>query len=448
MGIVRIVHILSVLLTLVYFFSNPTYILAVNLLQNSSFENSTDGWTVYGSNISTSTDYKKSGNYSGKIQTSTTNSGVKYVYQVVPVIAGKSYKASGFAVKQGETNATTFIRFAFYTTIDGSGTQIDGNYYTSNILTDNSNQFQYLESPVVEVPLTANSSRIRLSIEMPGGASQVGLAYFDDLSFEEVSPSPTSTPTPTSTPLPTSTSTPTATPPPTSIPTSSPSLTITNVPSQTSVNQEFPVSITLTNFPINTNYYLKGAFKKAGGSNYFGQTLVSGSWVKNSETYTQQFPITTDSSGSWSGILSVRGDPDDSGFTGQDDYIFKVGYYQDSSISWSNETTIHLNNLSPPSPTPSSPSNRPTINTHSPSLAATTLSSLVKTTKLALPPSILGASKSAEATKSPSKVKTETKPENRDKFVYNILAVGGGLILILSGLLRLTFLVKKKPLKL
>ncbi len=148
----------------------------------------------------------------------------------------------------------------------------------------------------------------------------------------------TSTPTPS----------PTSTPAPSSSPTSSPSsssFTISNSPSEINSNQSFsiPVSLSLPN-NSNTVFYLKGAFKKSDSSNYFGLTKVSGSWIKNSSAYQSQYPITTDSSGNWSGNIEIKPDSEDSGFIGSGDYIFKVGRYTSSGSGpiWSNEVTVRL----------------------------------------------------------------------------------------------------------
>ncbi len=118
------------------------------------------------------------------------------------------------------------------------------------------------------------------------------------------------------------------------------------------------------------NFILKGAFKKSDSSNYFGLTKVNSNWVKNSSAYSDQYAITTDSSGNYSGNLEVEIDPFDSGYEGARDYIFKVGRYSSSGSgpTWSNESPIKINvtdvtnsdpevgviNLSKVSPSPSS----------------------------------------------------------------------------------------------
>lgn len=152
-----------------------------------------------------------------------------------------------------------------------------------------------------------------------------------------------------STPTPIVTSTPTPTSAPTSsaqtTPNSLTSFTISNSPSQINSDQSFSVQVNLS-LPSNpnTNFYLKGAFKKSDGSNYFGLTRVSNNWVKNGASYSSQYPINTDPAGNWSGSMKVQPDADDSGFTGGGDYIFKVARYTSSGSgpTWSNETTMNI----------------------------------------------------------------------------------------------------------
>lgn len=157
---------------------------------------------------------------------------------------------------------------------------------------------------------------------------------------------PSSTPTPAPTPLPSQTSS--SSTQSNSTTSSVSSFTISNIPSQINSDQSFNVSISLS-LPDkpNTSFYLKGAFKKSGSSNYFGQTKVWGNWIKNGSTYSNQFPITTDSLGNWSGNLEIKPDSEDSGFTGTGDYIFKVGRYTStgSGPTWSNESNIQITAL-------------------------------------------------------------------------------------------------------
>ncbi|MEK7616958.1 MAG: hypothetical protein AAB414_02805 [Patescibacteria group bacterium] len=150
------------------------------------------------------------------------------------------------------------------------------------------------------------------------------------------SPSPSSSPSPSTSSSSSSTSS--------SSSSSSSTFTISNVPSKIDSTEEFKVSVnlSLSNSP-NTTLYLKGAFKKKDGSNYFGLTKVGSSWKKNSQTYSDQSKITTNASGGWSGNLEIQPDIFDSGYEGGGDYIFKVGRYTEvGSLSWSNELTVSI----------------------------------------------------------------------------------------------------------
>lgn len=124
------------------------------------------------------------------------------------------------------------------------------------------------------------------------------------------------------------------------------SFLIKDIPSEINSDQDFEtlISLTLPNNP-NQTFYLKGAFKKEGSSNYFGQTEVSGKWVKNNEKYLKQLKITTDALGNWEGKIKVKPDQDDSGFDGSGSYIFKVARYNEagSGPAWSNELNLKIN---------------------------------------------------------------------------------------------------------
>lgn len=147
-----------------------------------------------------------------------------------------------------------------------------------------------------------------------------------DITINHSSPSPLSSPSPN----------------PSS--SSSSGFSISNVPAEISSTTSFsvPVSINLPSNP-DTTYYLKGAFKKSDSSNYFGETKVGSDWVKNGTSYSDQYKITTDASGNWSGSLEVRPDILDSGYDGAGAYIFKVGKYSSSgSLTWSNEVNIQI----------------------------------------------------------------------------------------------------------
>lgn len=158
---------------------------------------------------------------------------------------------------------------------------------------------------------------------------------------------PTPTPTPTQTISPTPIPSPTPTIKPANSPTPTPLVTkfeISETPSTIDTTQSFSVKVNALNLAVNSNYYLKGAFAKNGSTNYFGKTLVGDVWVENNQTATSQYPITTDASGNWSGILQIMPDIGDSGFTGEQIYIFKIARYSvsGSGLTWSNQMDIEI----------------------------------------------------------------------------------------------------------
>lgn len=164
----------------------------------------------------------------------------------------------------------------------------------------------------------------------------------------------------------------------TSTPTPSPSPSNSNTSGQPSVSSDSPqggtaafsiqlpvnsldvnssvksgISLVLPSNP-NQTFFIKGAFIKPGGTNYFGKSMVKGNWVLNGSSYSNQLLITTDADGSWSGGIDVMPDNADSGFTGEGNYTFKVGRYNDSGSGpvWSNEISLHISgNQAAPSAT-------------------------------------------------------------------------------------------------
>jgi len=94
--------------------------------------------------------------------------------------------------------------------------------------------------------------------------------------------------------------------------------------------------------------YIKGAFFQSGTSNYFGFTKNGDSWIKNSANNASQRSVKI---GEWDGTLQTKVDYSDSGYKGENDYLFKLRFYYGSSFTsdWSaNELSI---GISEPDPT-------------------------------------------------------------------------------------------------
>lgn len=251
--------------------------------------------------------------------------------------------------------------------------------------------------------------------------------------------------TPYSTPY----STPSSPPDPTPTTSSKSSFLISDIPSSIDSDKPFTVSVNL-NLPNNPSsiFYLKGAFKKEGGSNYFGFTKVSFSWIKNGSSYSSQYQITTDSSGAWSGTLDVKPDDTDSGFTGTGDYIFKVGRYTSSGSgpTWSNEQTININEVAHGEVSSetgdSEVSDLP--------IGSTVQASSKNSQKISNPgnsyktPKIAGVS--IEATSSSTSSTPEPTKEVSKNNTFNFIPVIG-VVMILSGLGSLIYIYHKQKLQ-
>ena len=235
---------------------------------------------------------------------------------------------------------------------------------------------------------------------------------------------------------------------------------ISSTPTEITSEETFKVSVTLslTDKP-NTQCYLKGAFRHPDNpNNYFGRTLVGSSWIKNSDGAINQFPITTDQNGYWTGTLDLQPDSEDSGFLGTGDYLFKVGFYSSSgaevsSVSWSNEVTIKITQtssddnqeiastaLSPSpstspeaSPSPSKTavkSSKPTPS-ESPKTSPkkNSVARLLEEIKISPLPAILGASTSSSQASNAAQPKSLLKGAD----TKSLILIGLGILIVLLG---------------
>lgn len=207
------------LLAFIFFLLATGNIYAANLLQNSGFESSLGGeWSKSGggATATTSAAIKRSGNYSLKVEHDKTGS---YGFQqtVSDLEGGMFYEASVYAATTSTNVSAYFIRVAWYSSSDGTGSQMQApnDSEKENLLTGE----WTLLSQTVQAPVDAKSAKLRLVFNTTSSGS-FGFVYFDDVVFREVSetPTPTPTPAPTKSPSPAPTKTPTPTPMTTSTP--------------------------------------------------------------------------------------------------------------------------------------------------------------------------------------------------------------------------------------
>jgi hypothetical protein len=237
------------------------------------------------------------------------------------------------------------------------------------------------------------------------------------------------------------------------------SMTITGNKTSLANEDEITVTASVSGFTQGETIYVKGAFNKEGSSNYFGFTKKDNDWIKNSETTSNQKQIIPDL---WDGTLISKSDFSDSGFVGEGDYLYKMGFYYMtgggslSSVNWSeNLLTVHLK---PPGPTPTetpTPTHTPTpaptaILTSTPIPTTTPIKSTIQTviSPKKIPtstpaPSIPGSSDSvsesgqvagAQAQPTPTMAAEDSAQTAPIPLIISLLFVGIGLAL-LSGVL-------------
>ncbi len=202
----------------------PKKVFAVSLF-SSDFENQNiSAWSSSGGGASAtiSSELSKSGNYSLKIQHDKTSS---YGYQILisNIEGGMFYQAQAFGKSGDISTDSFFIRVAWYSSSDGSGSQLS-TPSDSNLVTV-SNDWAELKTSVIQAPSLANSAKFRLVLTSKSQGT-LASAFFDNVSFEEAiaptstlaptqvsanTPNPTTKPTSTLTPLPTPSKTPTPT---------------------------------------------------------------------------------------------------------------------------------------------------------------------------------------------------------------------------------------------
>lgn len=169
--------------------------------------------------------------------------------------------------------------------------------------------------------------------------------------------------------------------------------------------EEANITTALSGFTDGETIYIKGAFYQDGTTNYFGYTKSGDSWIKNGSSSTAQKQVKV---GEWDGKLNVKSDFADSGFKGEGEYKFKVGFYYItsggnlSSVNWS--ANVLDFNISEPDPSPSpmpSPTPTPIQSTaKSPSPSPTSVKSPLPSPKKS--PEVLGTVEASSSAQSPT----------------------------------------------
>jgi hypothetical protein len=158
-------------------------------------------------------------------------------------------------------------------------------------------------------------------------------------------------------------------------------LSLSDFPSQINFDSELTTTVSLECSSCSDSY-LRAVFFPSG-TNYFGFTQnEKGEWINSPSDKTQFYKITSDQviSGSWSGILKAKLDPQDSAYAGPGNYNFKVIRYTPSGNKSGETEPVSIVVIGPsptltPSPTTyippptTAPSPKPT--THNPQPTST-----------------------------------------------------------------------------
>jgi hypothetical protein len=186
------------------------------------------------------------------------------------------------------------------------------------------------------------------------------------------------------------------------------SVNISNIPSSVT-DQPFSIDVSVASASAGTNYLRANLFP-TGTTSYFGYTYNGSDYI-NSSNYSEYFPITIPSSGSWSGTIQAKLDSASSHYSGPGSYSLKVRRYTQSgsSYTWSNEVLLSVD-FTLPTPSPSeSPSPTPS-SSPSPSASASTSSSKTTKTTASTTPAKSSSPTPTPSTKVVSKTEIEDKP--------------------------------------
>ena len=192
------------LFLIAFLFAPLFHVSADELLTNGSLESGTTGWLWINGQLSTTQEYVHGGQSAACF--SSADADVKRFYQDVPIQPGSSYTFSGWAIKNSANIREVHLQIDFLSdnwAIIGTG--------RSDELRSDDPSYRFLTATDV-APSQAVSARLKAVLE-PISTDPV-VAYFDDLSLDGPTPSPTLTlsPSPTPTLIPSLTPTPSHSP--------------------------------------------------------------------------------------------------------------------------------------------------------------------------------------------------------------------------------------------
>ena len=125
------------------------------------------------------------------------------------------------------------------------------------------------------------------------------------------------------------------------------SMSIVTPPFTLSADESQELIASVSGFTDGEHVRIKGAIFREGSTNYFGFTENGGVWVKNSAPTDTQRSVDMSS---WNGAMRIRADFNDSGFTGNGQYLVKIRfYYGENGSQWS-ENAVPVT-LTAPTPT-------------------------------------------------------------------------------------------------
>lgn len=162
---------------------------AFSSLTNGAFERTREdgspyAWRKVGGEMSTSSTVRAEGSRSASL-TSRTES-TKWIYQTVSIEGGAYYRLQAQALKNDPAAREVLLRVSWYTSEDGSGSQIDTADSPSTAA--DAAAFVALDTGPIQAPVEARSAKVRLMLRPMSSAPTT--VYFDDARFAETAAPP------------------------------------------------------------------------------------------------------------------------------------------------------------------------------------------------------------------------------------------------------------------